>query len=418
MKQVYYGWYLVAIAMAVYAVILGTTFAGFGVYVLPVSSELKLTRAEMNTALILMNVGNAALAPFIGRLLDRLPTKWIMVTCGLLFALGCVGLSLSRSLALSSVILAVVMPVAYLGGCSLTMTVLIARWFTAQRGRAMTLAGIGMSLGSVIVTPILGLLVEDYGWRAALQITGVAIGAMLVTLGLVLRERPGPNDVETRASAAAPAAQTPAADQRAPLKVGALLRMPQFWMISLSTAMALGVYQTIAVTLIPLARESGYSALQATSLMSVMGAAAIVAGLSFSIVADKIDRVLFVSVLFLLGAALNAMLLSGHSYPLLVASAAILGASAGTVTPIFYALLADRFGTATFGTLRGLTLLLISVLGIVSVRFAGEVYDRTGGYQLMFVVFLLMAVAAAGMMFATRFTRAPLLTAAPATSSS
>jgi MFS family permease len=67
-------------------------------------------------------------------------------------------------------------PTAYLGAGSLTNTLLIARWFTAQRGRAMMLAGIGTSLGTMIGAPAAGFLVQAYGWRTALIIIGLTIG--------------------------------------------------------------------------------------------------------------------------------------------------------------------------------------------------------------------------------------------------
>ena len=42
---------------------------------------------------------------------------------------------------------------------------------------------------------------------------------------------------------------------------------------------------------------------------------------------------------------------------------------------------------------------------MIAVRFAGEVFDRTGGYDLMFNVFIIAQIVAAGLMFVTRFAR-------------
>ena len=55
----YYGWYVVMMAAAVYAVVMGTTFSAFGLFVVPVSEDLQLSRADMNMALILLNIGSA-----------------------------------------------------------------------------------------------------------------------------------------------------------------------------------------------------------------------------------------------------------------------------------------------------------------------------------------------------------------------
>jgi hypothetical protein len=48
----------------------GSIYSAFGVFVLPVSTELKLSRAQMNTAIGLVSLGNAVLAPIVGWLLE------------------------------------------------------------------------------------------------------------------------------------------------------------------------------------------------------------------------------------------------------------------------------------------------------------------------------------------------------------
>ncbi|CAN7465413.1 MFS transporter [Phenylobacterium sp. LjRoot219] len=414
MKRIYYGWYVVAIATAVYMLMIGATFAAFGLYVLPVSAEFNLSRADMNTALILMNLGNAFLAPFIGRLLDRVPARRIMITCALLMGGSFLVLGLSHSLWLSAAVLAVALPAAYLGAGTLTMTVLIARWFTAQRGRAMALAAIGMSLGNITVTPLVGMVIENQGWRTALLLSGGAVATLLMVLALVLRERPGPGDVEGGRAAAAPAPAVHPAAPAVPAKVGAILKAPQFWSLSLGASLAMAVGQALAITLVPLAVGNGLTLIQATSLISVMGGAAIAGTLLLAVVADKVDRVSLLAALFLAGALINVGLHFEHSYALLVGSAGLLGLTLGAATPAFYALLADRFGAASFGTVRGLTMPVIAGLGMIAIRLAGEVFDRTGGYELMFSAFVVAQLVAAALIFLTRFVSAPIVAGAPA----
>jgi MFS family permease len=399
-RRVYYGWYVVALAMLVYICVTGFTFGAFGVFVLPVSKELMLSRADINTALIFKNLGNAVWAPVIGRLLDGVRARPVMVVCSLVFTASFVTLALSHSLWLGAFMMGVGIPIAYLGAGSLSNTLLIARWFKAQRGRAMMIAGIGTSLGTMIAAPAAGLLVEDYGWRTALIIIGVVIGLILLLIALSVREQPGPGDVELpdeqRFAAIAAGAAEP------PVAMLELLRTPHFWTMCLSTSMSFAASQAVIVSFVPLARESGLSMLQSTSLVSVLGATAIAGGLLVSTVADRIDRVLLLSGLFALEALVNGALWLDKSYPTFLACAAMLGIASGTVVATFYALLADRFGTTSFGTVRGTAFLLNGVLGMVSVRFAGEIYDRTGSYHTMFATFFGTYLIAAMLMFSSR----------------
>lgn len=400
MRRVYYGWLLVALAILIYALVVGTTFGAFGLFVHPVSRELGLSRAEMNTAMILMNLGNAAVAPLLGRIVDRLPVRRVFLACAVCLGGGLTVLGLSRSIWLSSAVLAVVLPLGYLGAGTLTMSVLIARWFAARRGRAMALASVGMSLGNATVTPLVGMLVQNLGWRSALTTSGIVVGVLLLGLAFLLRDRPDPTELGVEVAPAS-ASQGQAAD--APSPMGAILRMPQFWSIGLSCAAALAVIQTLAITLAPLGQEAGLSTEVAATLMSFMGGGAIVGILILALIADRLDRVVLLTILLVLGAGLNAALPYADTYGRLAVISALLGISSGTLPPVFFALLADRFGPASFGAARGLTMPLIAACGMVAVRLAGEAFDRTGGYAVVFQAFVAVELAAAGLMFATRF---------------
>jgi sugar phosphate permease len=404
--HLYFGWWIVAAAVLVNMLAVGTTFTAFGLYVLPVSTEFKLSRANMNTALILVNFGMAGAAPLIGRLLDRAPAKLVMRVGAVALALSLITLGLSRSIWLSAAVMAVPLAAAVVAAGTMTSTVLTARWFTAQRGRALALAVIGMSLGSVVVSPVVALLIQSLGWRSALVISGAAAGAVLVTLSFLLRERPRPGEHERGASETP--AQTAGADAPTgrPAKMGEILRMPQFWSIALGMGLAMGVCQTLVVTIVPLALEGGLTMVQATSLISISGVGAVASKLLLAVFADKVDRIALLAGLFIAGALMNLALLSSETYPMLIACAGLLGISSGVLPPVFYALVADRFGMVSFGTVRGLAAPVIAILGAIAVRAAGEVFDRTGGYNLLFSSFSGVMVVAAVLIFMTRYTKA------------
>jgi len=405
-RRIYYGWYVVAMSALVFMLLIGSTFSAFGLFVVPVSKELGLSRAEMNSSIILLNIGNALVAPFVGRMLDRFPVRRIMIGAALILCAGLVTLGLSRSLWLSAFMMAVPLAIGLQGAGTLTMTVLIARWFQAQRGRAMALAVIGMSLGGVLVTPLVGLLIEAQGWRLTLIISGCVISAMLLLLSLIVRDRPGPADAEGGKPAKTAEAPRPVAPG-APAKMGELLRAPQFWTIALGSSLAFAVSQGVLVSLAPLALDSGLTIVQATTLISASGVGAMAGKLLLAIVADRVDRVALYTVLLAMIAIVNAALLVNQTYVALLGCSVILGLLSGVLTPIFFALLADRFGSASFGTVRGLMAPIGAVMGAVAVRFAGEVYDRTGGYDVMFSTFIGVQLLAAALMFSTRFFGRP-----------
>ena len=49
---IYYGWYITAAYALILIIVVGAIFGGLGLFVLPVSQEFGLSRAEVNSAFI------------------------------------------------------------------------------------------------------------------------------------------------------------------------------------------------------------------------------------------------------------------------------------------------------------------------------------------------------------------------------
>src|SRR5215207_11517478 len=76
-----------------------------------------------------------------------------------------------------------------LGG-PLPNQVLLSRWFTAARGKAMGFAYLGIGLGGALVPLVSVRLVQAFGWQGALKALGVAIVLIALPLALVVKESP------------------------------------------------------------------------------------------------------------------------------------------------------------------------------------------------------------------------------------
>jgi len=411
-RGIYFGWYVVAATIVIYALVLGSTFASFGLYILPVSQEFGLSRADINTGLIVLNLGNATLAPVIGRLLDTVSARKLMIASSLMFAGSMTVISQSQSLWLDAALIAVPVAAGVLGGGTISVSILLARWFTVYRGRAMALAALGMSLGGIVVAPVIGKLIELQGWRFSVLVTGAGAGLVMALLAFLMRDRPGPDDIEAPGLVQQPvpelAGEAPQPDaEPEPVTASApsaltILRMPLFWVLAIGIAFGSSVGQGLTVSLVPIALEAGLTTMQGAVLISASGISGIVAMLALAAWGDRIDRTLLLSLVLVSCLVPCALLLVAKSYIALVLTALVLGFALAALAPIYIALMADRFGLAAFGTVRGLLVPVMSLFGAASVRFIGEVYDRTGGYEVgLWTYFALMALAA-GMVLSTR----------------
>jgi len=259
-----------------------------------------------------------------------------------------------------------------------------------------------MSLGTVIMAPLIGWMIETIGWRQCLMIVGGVLCLVFLALVPFVREKPGPDDIEPKPAGGGAEAQPIVASEPVssqPLKPFALLRMPQYWMLAVGSAFAMGALQAVMVSLVPLGQEAGLSATQAASLLSAIGGFSIAAKFILIWIGDRLDRSLVLSLLFGVIALMSIALLLAHDYVTLLACSAFLGFGVGATMPIFLALLADRVGSASFGTANGIAGLLMALMGAVAIRYSGEIYDRTGSYDLMFLSFIGVSLLAAFLVF-------------------
>ncbi len=378
-----YKWVILAAAFVAQMLAIGSTSFGFGLFVKPVAAEFGLSRGDVNLGLMLLIVGMALVSPLIGRALDRLPARWTMLGGALLFGIGALTVAVADNLWLlaAAVFLPLAIGTAALG--PLTASTLVARWFDEKRGRALGIVAISASTGGMLVVPVMSLLVERHGWRWAVGSSGLVIGAVAALLALfAIRERP---TSDGRHAMAAP-------DER--WTVGRLFATRDFWLLILSVGLLLGVNQALLSSLVAYGSDRGFSAAQATALITAVSASSIVGKILIGLLADIVDkRLLLVAVAVLLDLFLGTLLLH-PGFPVLIVGCLLAGATIGGVSPIWAALISSRFGVASFGMVMGLTVQLQMPLLLVALRFIGGSYDRTGSYDQAFLIFALIVPVA------------------------
>ena len=401
MPKVYFGWYIVAVALITNALLVGIAFSSYGIFVLPVSQDLGLSRADMNSGLVLMNIGAAITAPFLGRLLDRLRLKPVILVSVLVYGASLIALAVSRSVWLDGLIMFALLPTAALGFSMLAPDMLLARWFQAHRARAMSLAMLGWPIGTVIIPPVVGVLIRNYGWRASLGGIGLGLTIILMSLNIFIRDRPGPSDIEP-ARAAPLRSEAGHAELRDKMGLRSLLGSIPFVGNVFGFALVSACMQACQVTLVPLALHAGHSTVSATSLVSLNGAGALVSILTASIIADRFERGRVLIVLSAIVTMMTGAFLFSGQFVVLAFAAFALGAG-NALPPVLYTLLADRFGRASFGTMLGLVTPTLTACCAAAYLFAGASYDASGSYDIMLYVFGCIQLSAIILIYLVNF---------------
>lgn len=171
--------YLLALANLV----IGTGAFVVGGIVAPIAESLRVTPAAAGQAMTVYALATALVAPLLLVLTGRWPRRRAMVFAMLVFAAG-------NALSALAPNLAVLFAGRALMGAGAMFTpvaagIAVAIVAPAQRGRALSLAFLGMSLSYVVGVPLGAWLGLGYGWQwpiAAVAVAAVAVAAVLLVL--------------------------------------------------------------------------------------------------------------------------------------------------------------------------------------------------------------------------------------------
>ncbi|MEE4658960.1 MAG: MFS transporter [Halieaceae bacterium] len=368
---------------------MGGTHYVFGVYLVPVTAEYGISRSEGNLGFIALMAGIAVWSPIVGRLLDALSANTIMKFGAISLGAGLIACSYVPSPAWIPALIAV--PVSF-GSCacgSLAANTVAVRWFQQRRGQALGILSVSTSAGGLLLTPAAAILVDNFGWRTALQLQGVFVMTLMYAMTVIFirntpqGDEPGYNrEFDSGASAAGDTAE----HANAARSTAALFRDKRFWLLTLGIGLLLASDQALLVSQVPFFVSIGLSLQQGAFVASLMTFSAITGKLLVGYMADRIN--LFG--VYLMVACCHILLLLVFSlqpaYFVIITAAAVFGIAVGWVYPVWMTLLASQFGAKNYGATMGLMVVLMQPIAVLLLYVTGLLYDLSDNYSNAFLL--------------------------------
>jgi len=264
-------------------------------------------------------------------------------------------------------------------------TVLTRRYGPRRRG-ALTVITLAGGLASTIFAPTVAVMLPGFGWRATFLALAVLLAVTTVPIHLTVLERRWPvHEPHDELAALHPSPG-----------VRAVLRLWWFWRLTAATALTGVAMYAATLSLVPLLMERGIPFELAAVGLGLLGAGQVAGRLLYLALPHRAAPwVPFVVV----GAAATVLLgalglIPGPAW-LLIAVAVLVGAVRGAQTLVQASAVADRWGTADYGVLNGVSSAPVTIVLALSPAIGALVASGLGSYALMTLVMAGVAGVAA-----------------------
>ena len=358
--------------------------ASFGLFLAPITAEHGWTGSGFAFAIALQILLNGATQPLWGQVADRFGGRTVLAIGAVLYSIGILGMALADGLPLFTFFAGVVLGIAVSAAGMPTISASLTRLLSpAMRGRAVGLGTAGTSAGQFLVVPLASFAISSWGWQGALYAMAAA-ALLMIPLAIPLNDKPQPK---------APGA---AAEQTAREALSGALSDPSFWFLFWGFFVCGLHVSFIGVHMPGFVHSCGLPSFVGAASISLIGLANIGGSLISGELSSRWRRkellvliyagrgVLMTIFLFAEKTTLNVMLFSGA-----------MGLLWLSTVPPTVGLVARNYGTRWLATIFGIVYFGHQMGGFAGAWLGGIVFDRTGSYDLMWIIGILAAAFAA-----------------------
>ena len=402
----FYGYNLAAYSFAISFLASSFFLHSRGIFFPLWMEEFAADKTQISLAISLTLFTGSCIAPIMGYCIDRFAVRVIIVIASLWLAVGYALLQFVDSYVVFLLTLVVFQGIGWTGVGPLAQTKLMVNWFSRNRGMALGVAIMGISVAGIIMPTAATFLAENLGWRDTYSLYAVTLLAVVIPLTLlVVKQEPAElglypdGDRAPHESSGTLTATADAPSQTTLAVYKEFLTSKAFWSIVITFGLMNGVYSAM-ITHLPtyLTVELSFDLYQASYMLGVAGAFAIAGKIILGWMMDHINAK--VTVLSAVSAYLlsTIIFMSVNSYGLMMLAAGLFGLGFGGMVPVRSVLLSRLFGIRKFSRVNGLLSFFLAP-ATFWVLITGYIADTTGTYvtafQVWAVAFVLAGVVSA-----------------------
>jgi MFS family permease len=242
------GWLIVGALFVVELLVLGGVTGTMGLFLTPLMKQFGWSHSRVSMIPTAFSLAFGLGTPLVGWLMDRIDARFTMSVGAALAGLGLLVASQTSSF---GIFLAAFLAVG-VGTCASTFVpaaIVVANWFTDNRGFATGAAMMGSSVGGIVMPLLAAYLIAARGVSFTYEVLGTMALLNIISLFAIVRTRPGDNHSPISESA----------ESLPGLEVGQALRTSSFWILALIQALVLGAESGVFFHLGPFLAGAGFT---------------------------------------------------------------------------------------------------------------------------------------------------------------
>ncbi|WP_290635801.1 MFS transporter [Aquisalimonas sp.] len=336
-------------------------------------AEFELSNSTYGLLYALATVAGAFCLMWFGRLADTLDIRTLTTAVLAAAGLGCGLLAGSQGV----VMLAVALFMLRLTGQGLMVHIAqtaMARHFTAARGKAVSVAMLGLPIAEGLMPLILVTSMAAMGWRGTWLLMAAITAVIAIPFARLLLRGHDRRQTDSQSGGAAVnperAKQSPRSWNRREV-----LRHPPFYALLPAVMAPPFIVTALFFHQVPVAEEQGWSLLWLASSFPAFGAAHILSLLLAGPLVDRVGARRLVAVYLLPIIVGLGLLATVNGYWVAPVYLMLMGLSVGTAGTLMGALWAELYGTRHLGAIRSLAHGILVLTTAASPVLAGGMLD-------------------------------------------
>jgi sugar phosphate permease len=361
------------------------SIVGFMFYGLPFFFDFWVTDFGWSRATVTSGpiFGKIIIGPLFGFLagwfIDRFGPKKLMIFGIMICSFAVIGLSRMTSL-FEFYTLYMLMALGYMCGGPLPNQVLISRWFSTSRGKAMGIAYLGIGIGGMFVPQIAKWLNMQLDWRSSLTVLGALMLVISLPMALFVKENPQGYSKENK-------------KDELKIPFSKILKNRYFYLLAIGSMCSIGAVAGISQNLkLFFSLDLKYSQGEAANVISLVLAASIIGRLLMGCLSDRYHKKYVMILIYSLVSTSILLLFFASTPGVIYVFAFIFGIGLGGDYMIIPLMAAELFGLKVMGRVMGLILTVDGLGEALGPVVAGGIRDHSGSYAMGFTALIALSV--------------------------